>query len=278
MTHRDFLIAADPRLTLAAEQEVAAPTTPATPRSAATVMLLRDDEGPLEVFMLRRVASMDFAASRHVFPGGGVDERDAEETPWAGPSPEEWADELGTDEAHARMLVAAAVREVFEETGVLLASPVDDPEGDPVLLAGPEAKALRDRLEAKELAIGELLLERHLVLRTDLLGYRARWVTPEFERRRYDTAFFVAALPAGQDPDGRTSEADQAEWVQPQAILDAFAVGDALLMPPTIVMLEDLARAGSVGQALDARPQHVPTVLPTLVDTDAGPAVRVDLP
>lgn len=272
MVARDFLLAADPGLVLAAETPV---VDPAPTKQASTVMLLRDDDGPLQVFMLRRVPTMDFAASRHVFPGGGVDPRDAEETPWAGPDPEVWAERLGTDEAHARMLVAAAVREVFEETGVLLASPADDPGGDAVVLADDESDRLRESLVAKEVALGEVLLARGLVLRSDLLGYRAHWITPEFEKRRYDTYFFVAALPAGQSADGRTSEADVAEWVRPRALLDFFAAGDALLLPPTIVCLEGLAEHASVGQALGGEPR-VATVLPQLVLTDAGPAVRIE--
>lgn len=275
MPTRDFLLADDPNMTLTPQLPVGEPVTP---RQASTVMLVRDDTGPLEVFMLRRVATMAFAASQHVFPGGGVDPRDADETPWAGPSPGEWADELGTDEAHARMLVSAAVREVFEETGVLLASPADDPGADPVTLDAEDADPLRDALVAKEVGFGEMLLERRLVLRSDLLGLRAHWITPVFEPRRYDTYFFVAALPAGQSPDGRTSEADAAEWVRPRAVLDAFEAGDALLLPPTIVSLEDLDGATSVAQVLDAPPRAVPTIVPELVRTDAGPAVRIDVP
>lgn len=274
MPVRDFALPADPRLALAAESGVA---EPATPRLASTVMLVRDDAGPLEVFMLRRVATMDFAASRHVFPGGGVDERDAQETPWAGPEPAEWAERLGTDEAHARMLVAAAVREVFEETGVLLAAPAGDPSAEPVVLDQEDADGAREALVAKEIALGEMLLERRLVLRSDLLGHRAHWITPEFERRRYDTHFFVAALPAGQQADGRTSEADVAEWVRPQALLDAGERGEALLMPPTIVCLEALAAGGTVAQVLDA-PTEVAAVLPELVQTERGPAIRIETP
>lgn len=277
MDERDFLLDVDTQRTLGLEEAQDAPTDPVTPRLASTVMLLRDDEGPLEVFMLRRVAAMEFAASMHVFPGGGADRRDAEdELPWAGPAVGEWAELLGTTEADARMLVAAAVREIFEETGVLLASPAGD-EGSPPRLDPEEARELRRRLVAREVGFGEVLLDQGLVLRSDLLRYRAHWITPEVEPRRYDTRFFVAAVPAGQDPDGDTSEADLSEWVRPQAVLDAFADGDLMLMPPTIVSLEQLATTDTVRAAIDQELPIAP-VMPEFVVTDAGPAMRAELP
>ena len=98
--------------------------TPAEPRDAATVVLLRPGAAGPEVYLLRRQASMAFAAGMCVFPGGGVDPRDFDaDVAWAGPSPAAWASRLGVDEAMARALVCAAVRETFEESGVLLAGP-----------------------------------------------------------------------------------------------------------------------------------------------------------
>lgn len=277
MVARDFLLGAGAQASLGIDGGRPQATEPVPAKLASTVMLVRDDEGPLEVFMLRRVGSMAFAASMHVFPGGGADRRDAEdELPWAGPSVAEWAEVLETDEASARMLVAAAVREIFEETGVLLASPVIDEGSTPDL--DPEIAAdLRARLVAHEIGFGEVLLEHHLVLRSDLLRYRAHWITPEVEPRRYDTRFFVAAVPAGQEPDGDTSEADVSEWIRPQAVLDAFADGDLLLMPPTIVCLEQLAEESTVSGAL-AQDVVVAPVMPELVITAAGPAMRAPLP
>lgn len=277
MAARDFLLGAGAQAKLGLDGDRPEVTDPVRAKLASTVMLVRDDEGPLEVFMLRRVGSMAFAASMHVFPGGGVDTRDAEdELPWAGPGVGEWAELLETDEASARMLVAAAVREIFEETGVLLASPVDDEGGTPRL--DPSVTAdLRARLVAHETGFGEVLLEHRLVLRSDLLRYRAHWITPEVEPRRYDTRFFVAAVPEGQSPDGETSEADHAEWIRPQAVLDSFADGDLLLMPPTIVCLEELADVTTVSGAL-AQEVEVAPVLPELVMTEAGPAMRALLP
>lgn len=274
MTQRDFLLGAMREALLGIDEGRPEPTEPAPTKLASTVMLVRDDEGPLEVFMLRRVSSMAFAPSMHVFPGGGADRRDAEdELPWAGPAVEEWAETLGTDEASARMLVAAAVREIFEETGVLLASDADEvPQLDPEV-----ATDLRAKLVAHEVGFGQVLLEQHLVLRSDLLRYRAHWITPEAEPRRFDTRFFVAAVPQGQDPDGETSEADWSEWLRPDAAVAAFEDGDLMLMPPTLVCLEQLAEVSTVSAAL-SQDFPIAPVMPQLVQTGAGPAMRAQLP
>lgn len=278
MAQRDFLLDVDTQRTLGLDDGAPqVPDEPARAKLASTVMLLRDDTGPLEVFMMRRVAQMAFAASMHVFPGGGTDPRDAEdELPWAGPEVGEWAELLQTDEAAARMLVAAAVREIFEETGVLLASPVDA-QTEAVHLEPEDARELRRRLVAKEIGFGQVLLERRLVLRSDLLRYHAHWITPEIEPRRYDTRFFLAAVPAGQDPDGDNTESDLSEWVRPQQVLDAAQAGDVMLLPPTIVCLEQLVGLETVSAALEQQLPIEP-VMPEFVVTEAGPAMRARLP
>ena len=139
---------------------------------------------------------MDFAGGMCVFPGGGVDPRDYDTTvAWAGPSPEEWAARLGTDAEVARALVCAAVRETFEESGVLLAGE----SADTVVAdtTGAEWEADREALESRQLSMTDFLVQRGLVLRTDLLGTWAGWLTPVFEPKRYRTWFFVALPPRG---------------------------------------------------------------------------------
>lgn len=274
---RLFPAADTPALREHAQHWVDAPGEAAVPRLAATVMCLRDGDDGLEVFVLHRVSTMAFAASMHVFPGGGVDPRDGDPTlAWAGPSPAEWAERMATDERSARVLVAAAVREVFEETGVLLAGPrtgaarLLDVSGDPWQRA-------RAALVAHETSMAEVLCTHDLALRTDLLAYRAHWTTPEFEPRRYDTRFFAARLPEGQAADGRTSEAQAASWVRPQSLLDAMRAGEARMLPPTIVSLEQLAAAGSVAAAL-AQPHTAGEVMPRLVERPDGFYMEVDLP
>lgn len=250
--------------------------TPALPRYAATVMLVRDGASGVEVFMLRRVASMAFAPRMWVFPGGGIDPRDDEpDLPWAGPSPTEWAGRLGCDEGLARSLVCAAVREVFEECGVLLAGPsattfVAD-------LREPEWDRERAALLAHEQSFSELLVRRGLVLRSDLLSVRGRWVTPGFEPRRYDTWFFAALLPDGQIPDDDTTEADVADWAVPGELLDAYATGEAFLLPPTIVSVEAVGAARSA-ETFVAESRPAAPIEPRLVVVDGVPVMRADLP
>ncbi|WP_245833966.1 NUDIX hydrolase [Streptomyces aidingensis] len=239
---------------------------PVTPRRAATVLLLRDaparpggEDGGLEVHLIRRRTSMAFAGGAYAYPGGGVDPRDEAVPPrlWAGPGPAEWARRLGTDPASARAILCAVVRETFEEAGVLLAGPAG-PAGTAAGVApgivpdtsGAEWEADRLALVSRELSFGEFLLRRRLAMRTDLLGGWARWITPEFEERRYDTWFFVAALPAGQRTRQASTESDRSVWLSPAAALRGYRAGGMLMMPPTVATLRRLARHREVAGAL----------------------------
>lgn len=242
--------------------------TPVVPRLAATVMLLRDDadgvDGP-SVHMLRRRTSMAFAGGAYAYPGGAVDPRDehraadgtggsgtssAPYANWAGPSPAVWAARFGTDEATAQAIVCAAVRETFEEAGVLLAGP--DARSVVADTTGEDWERAREALVAHELSFAEFLRRRRLVLRSDLLGAWARWITPEFERRRYDTWFFVAALPTGQRTRNASTEAEAAVWVRPEEATAGYDAGELLMMPPTIATLRELCGHGSAAEALEA--------------------------
>ncbi|MEV7507285.1 NUDIX hydrolase [Streptomyces sp. NPDC091201] len=225
--------------------------TPVAPRLAATVMLLRDtDTGPV-VHMLRRKASMAFAGGAYAYPGGGVDPRDEEHrVGWAGPSQAEWAARLGTDARTAQAIVCGAVRETFEEAGVLLAGrTADTVVGD---TTGDDWEADRQALVARETSFADFLDRRGLLLRSDLLGAWARWITPEFEPRRYDTWFFVAALPEGQRTRNASTEADRTVWIRPTDAADGYDKGELLMMPPTISTLRSLEPYGSAADALAA--------------------------
>ncbi len=274
MAGRDFPLPLASPLRERAEAWASAPGEAAPLRPAATVMFVRDGAGGIEVFMLKRVPTMAFAPSMHVFPGGGVDPRDAgADLPWSGPPPAQWAARVGVGEEAARMLVVAAAREVFEESGILLAgrdggSVVED-------LSGPGWRERRAALVARDLSFADLLLEEGLVLRSDLLSLRAHWVTPEFETRRYDTHFFAATVPNGQVADDDTSEAETAEWVRPADLLRRWADGEALLLPPTLVCLEDAAAAPDSATFVAQRPA-VPAVMPRLVETTEGLVLRAD--
>ncbi len=215
-----------------ARQWLADPSPGPVPRLAATVMLVRDGTSGPEVFVLRRVSTMEFAPSMHVFPGGGVDPHDADQ-PLDAAVLGGLADAMGWPPEQAHPVVAAALREVTEECGVRL-----------------EPTALR---------------------------VRAHWITPHFERRRYDTWIFAALLPPGQEAVGSTTEADLAHWVRPQQLLDDEALGSVLLLPPTLVSLEQLAEFATVQEFIADGPP-VLAILPELVDTGAAVVVRSELP
>ena len=245
----------------------------APPRRAGTVMLLRDGDAGPEVFMLRRVSGMEFAPSMMVFPGGGVDERDGESgLPWAGPAPAEWADRLGCSPAEAQMYVAAAIREVFEECGVLLASP--SASGPLARVDDPEWRDIRLALVDRRLSLAEVLHDRGLVLRSDLIVAKAHWLTPVFEPRRYDTWFFAALMPPFQVADGETTEADHADWFVPSELLRAYAAGSALMLPPTVICVEEIRDAPSAA-AVVVHSDDLPLIMPEVVDGPDGAAMEI---
>jgi len=232
-------------------------------RPAATVMLVKDTPAGLEVFVLRRVIGMAFAGGMTAFPGGAVDGSDHETDHaaplrWSGPDPQWWAGQLGVTPDTARALVVAAARELFEETGVLLARPSAGvteagSDGPDQIAAGSVTDADRIAVLDRRVPFADVLTGADLELRADLLRPWANWVTPAGHTRRYDTFFFAAALPASQRARLLTSEADLGQWRAPQALLAEYDVGAVQLMPPTLAMLTDLAGAGSVAEVMAAR-------------------------
>jgi 8-oxo-dGTP pyrophosphatase MutT (NUDIX family) len=225
---------------------------PVEPRHAATVVLARDGRDGPEVYLLRRTATMAFAAGFFVFPGGSVDPRDEQfaDEAWVGPLPQWWAEALTSDEPTARALVCAAVRETFEESGVMLAGP----DADSVVAdtSGEAWEADRLALLDRTLSLAELLRRRHLVLRADLLRAWSHWITPEVEPKRFDTRFFVAAMPAGQRTRDVGGEADRVAWLRPADAVAANQRGDLSILPPTLATLTDLAAYSTVDEILAA--------------------------
>jgi 8-oxo-dGTP pyrophosphatase MutT (NUDIX family) len=222
------------------------------PRDAATVVILRPPTpagGGLQVLMLRRTAAMRFAPGAYVFPGGAVDQADySAAVSWQGPSAAEFGARFGTTPEVGRALVCAAVRETFEESGVLLAGA---PDGGPLAVpCGPEWAADRAALTSGTLTLAALLARRGLVLRADLLVPWARWIAPESESRRFDARFFVAALPAGQEASGHEAESDRVEWLRPADAIAAAQAGEITLFPPTAATLNSFASAVAAGDSL----------------------------
>jgi len=259
-----------------ARQFVAGRSTPVDARPASSVLLLRDSRAGLQVYLLRRRTSMAFAGGMHAFPGGAVDPRDRDDQGlgWLGRPPSWWADRLATWEAAARGFVCAAVRETFEESGVLL---VTGEDGIPVLPSGPDWEADRRALVERRLALSDLLDRRGVAVRSDLLAPWAHWVTPRFEPRRYDTWFFLAALPSGQLARDLSGEADQVAWMRPVDAVSAAEKGEVVMLPPTWSVLEDLVPYGTVAEALEAAEvRALATVTPGWVDDGGG--LRLLLP
>ena len=270
------------RLTERGREVLAGRRPPVAARDAATVMLLRPSgaaapeaagvpapEAPgIEVYMLRRKTSMAFAPGGFVFPGGSVDDRDADsEVAWAGPDIADWGRVLDAPPELARALVCAAVRETFEESGVLLAGPsagavVPDTTGE-------DWEADRNALLDRSLSLAGLLGRRRLVLRSDLLKPWSRWITPVAEERRYDARFFAAALPSPQQPRDVGGEAAALAWVRPADAIAAARGNQIVLLPPTAVTLAELAACASVSAALAAA-REVIAVMPGIVQSDDG--------
>lgn len=238
-------------------------------RAAASLVLARDGDGGIEVLLVQRGDAGDFPGL-HVFPGGLVDRGDDDPRLQAASrrSPDSARAMLGAESALAAYI--AAVRESLEEVGVLLA--------DTVTGAVADIAAWQRALLARERNFADLVAAESLSLNTDALGYFSHWITPEGIPRRYDTRFFIARMPEGQDVrlDGR--EAVRADWLSPQAALDAHQRNDIRLIFPTIRNLAALAAFDSVDGLLAHAHSHrpVPAMQPKMVATANG--IRLLLP
>jgi 8-oxo-dGTP pyrophosphatase MutT (NUDIX family) len=243
------------------------PSTPVDPRPAATVLLVRDHPAPppgrsaLQVFLQRRATGMAFAGGMTVFPGGSVDVDDRPDAAhWAGPDPAWWGERFGCDADLAGALVSAAVRETFEECGVLLAGP-RPPEGP---------AQLRADLVARRRTLADVLAQEGLVLGSDLLRPWSRWITPVTAPRRYDTAFFVARVPEGQEADAHTTEAVEATWWHPAEALQSWERGDVQLMAPTHRSLQEIAEHADSASVLAAAEERVIRPIMPVVRREGG--------
>jgi 8-oxo-dGTP pyrophosphatase MutT (NUDIX family) len=210
---------------------------PASPRDAVTVAVVRAGSTCSELLLLRRRSELAFAPSFDVFPGGKVEHHDRRPIPWAGPEPARWARRFGCDAGLAHALVVAAVRETFEETGILIAS---DEDGNMVRFEDNELETYRVALEHGEMLLADLLRDRRLVLRSDLLAPWSHWVTPEFEPLRYDTHFLVALAPSEASP-VMAPEAKSAQWIALDRVTSAIAAGDVTMLPPTRTTCDELS-------------------------------------
>ncbi len=266
------------------------PPGPVAARDAATIMLVRDalvGDGPaLEVCMLQRHLNSDFVGGAYVFPGGKVDDEDrtpAAEEACALRSDAEASAMLGVGSGGLAFWVAA-LRECFEEAGVLLAYRGDGPGADDTVLEAHDADtrhrlaAMRVALNAGEVRFLDACRREGLRLATDRVHYFSHWITPEPAPKRYDTRFFVAAVPAGQVPIHDDYETVDTVWVRPDDALARAKAGEFDLIFPTMKNLEAISRFTTSGELLAAAAavERVPTVLPRVVADERG--FRILLP
>ncbi len=226
---------------------------PDIPRPAATLLLLRD--APFEVLMVTRHHQIDFAGGAMVFPGGAAQPGDRDPA---------WRDHVGgwddLDEAQ-RPLRIAAIREAWEEAGILVAEGLEGPAH-----CEPEPRAAVD---AGKVAFLEVVKGLDARLSLDALTVFSHWITPQIGAKRYDTFFFLARAPADQVAacDGR--EAVDAEWIAPAEALRLAEAGERRVIFPTRMNLKLLAEASSVEDAIArARARRLVTVLPAVEERE----------
>ena len=254
------------------------PPVPAKP--AATIALLRDSPSRMEVLLLKRDRNASFVPGAYVFPGGRVDPADWTKQTLAS------VDGLTTETAATRLgLVGtsppaiayyiAALREAFEETGILVGVG-PNAQAPPTAAASVEVEVLRNGLMEGSVSFNEAL--KHLSCRIDgsSIEYLAHWITPEREPRRFDTRFFAARVQTDAEPIFDPREMTEARWLSPKEALSRNQGGTLPMIFPTIDTLQRLADYTTVGDALRGIGDvSIPTLMPKLVLTEKGVRLQV---
>ena len=254
------------------------PPVPAKP--AATIALLRDSPSRMEVLLLKRDRNASFVPGAYVFPGGRVDPADWTKQTLAS------VDGLTTETAATRLgLVGtsppaiayyiAALREAFEETGILVGVG-PNAQAPPTAAASVEVEVLRNGLMEGSVSFNEAL--KHLSCRIDgsSIEYLAHWITPEREPRRFDTRFFAARVQTDAEPIFDPREMTEARWLSPKEALARNQGGTLPMIFPTIATLQRLADYTTVGDALRGIGDvSIPTLMPKLVLTEKGVRLQV---
>ena len=242
---------------------------PVTPAPAATLVLIRDRPGgDIECLLMQRHQKSKFAAGAFVFPGGKIETDDNPEDAAA------WCRGLDTATAARRLNLESAprtalgywigaIRETFEEAGLLLAV---DADGRDAAIAASRLAKYRKACQSDNRAFWSLLRNEGLQLATDRLVYFAHWITPEDQPLRFDTRFFAAPAPAGQVPSGDEYEMTDLRWLAPAEAVAANTRGEIMLRNPTVKNLMRFDGARTVAEALDqVRDRPVRTILPRIV-------------
>ncbi len=241
-----------------------------TPMPSATVTIVRDAEPGVEVLMMRRNLKSGFVPGMHVFPGGGLDDEDLS---FKSNKLCKYLDDavasaaLGVEHGGLSYWVAA-IREAFEESGLLLAR---DEAGQLIRFddAGVEVRFRehRRRLNAGEAGFADLMASEQLQLAADALTYFAHWITPVGLPRRYDTRFFMAEAPQGQKPLQDERETIAADWLSPGEALSRHQRGEFEMRTPTVRTLETFTNFNSVAslrKGLAAKQSEIRAVLPKI--------------
>ncbi|HJY77400.1 MAG TPA: hypothetical protein VKE95_12245 [Burkholderiales bacterium] len=241
---------------------------PVTPVPAATLVLLRHrSAGAFEVLLIRRHSASKFAAGDFVFPGGKIETSDGPDDGAA------WCRKLDAADAARRLRVTSpsaalghwvgVIRETFEEVGILLAYGAD---GRPVRADGARYADYRCACQADHRAFWAMLRAERVTLATDALVYFAHWITPEVQPLRFDTRFFAAAMPEGQEAVADEREVTEVRWLAPREALDLNSRGQLSLRNPTVRNLELLDGAPTVAAALERlNGREIRTILPRVI-------------
>ncbi|WP_235503692.1 NUDIX hydrolase [Curtobacterium sp. S6] len=260
-------------------------------KTAASVIYIREGHGGLETFLTYRTTSGS-PLGRVSFPGGVVEPDDHEPVGWYGPTPTQWATKLGHDDVvAARSAVVAAIRESFEEVGVLLAGPTEQDTVE--YTEASETMASREAIAGHELGFIDYLKRAGLKVRTDLLKPIGRWQTPDFSHRRYDTHFFASVVPVGQRPKLLTSKGVWGRWVSPEDLVanpsstelgDEIGLEDTvgktipeLVTPGTLFLLKAIAACPTTIAFLTKK-RRVHVKKPELVEKDGQLMLAFDPP
>ena len=253
------------------------------PRDAATVMLVRDGDDGMEVFMLRRHLDSAFLGGAYVFPGGAVDDHDRHtdlDAVCVGRADADASAMLGLDPPEGGLAFwVAAIREAFEEAGVLLAY---GPGGSIIDWTDPAVAARfaehRKAVDAGERRLVDVCVEEQLQLAVDSMHYFSHWITPVGPPRRFDTRFFVARAPAGHAYLHDDRETIDNAWVHPANAIAMQARGEVDIIFPTLRTLEAIGRFATTEELLAAAAavEHVPTMLPRVTQDHDG--MRILLP
>ena len=254
------------------------------PLDAATVILVRDGEmAGLEIFLMRRHRKQEFMGGAFVFPGGKLDEDDCDPLldghihAFTSDDARRLLQEAELDPRKALGLFMAAIRELFEETGVLLAA--DDSGRVPEICDRSTAGhfgALRKRLHDKDISLRELVIAEKLRLAPGRLAPYAHWITPDIETKRFDTRFFIARIPGNQKPRHDDVELTESRWMTPLGALEEHGEGRITLMPPTLKTVEELSGFDTAEELFEAATSRsIYAILPEAFSEEGDIGVRL---